>query len=135
MKTFFQREDSMMGTKFQTWASVLLVVLGVLSMATGAGVGGIQVGVGILMFFAVRWAQQNPLVRLTDDHMDMKAAPAAGRHLVLYRDMAELTVESKAKAFVTTKRGERLRLPTTRFTDADRESLLSTLKERIQASR
>ena len=132
-KKFFRRTDGGQGTKILSIAGIALIVIGLASLLVGS-VNAMQLGLGIFVLLMVRWSKTNPMVRLHRHHLEMKAAIGAPLRLVLYRDIAEVIEESRAKTFLRPHEGKRIRLPIPALTESDAERLLTELRQRAQAA-
>jgi hypothetical protein len=129
---FFTREGGMTGTNGLFWMGLVFACLGGLMLLIKP-VGGIQIGGGVLLMVTSHWAKTNPLFRLHSDHLEMKVAIAAPRHLVLFSDITQLTRVSTKKATLATRQGKTITLPLAALEPEDAAILLDGLEAQIRS--
>ena len=90
-------------------------------------------GVTVLIIFFAKGNQ--PLVILHDDHLEMKAAPLAKKHLIRYTDVKYLTSASPKQAyfFFTNRKGsKKISLPLVALSADDRKQLMNALRNKLR---
>lgn len=122
----------MAGTTANIVMAVVMICVGGLTLMLG-GVGGILLGVGILLLIMQFWNQGRAVVTLHDDHLEMKTAPLAARHLIRYRDISEIDEQGPKKAFLVTG-GKRIHLPLAILEPHEQPELLEELRQRSQTT-
>lgn len=129
-RDFFQRAEGWGGTKSNFWLGLVIAVLGAVMVFTMPA-GGIQIGGGILLMLTARWAQANPLARVHSDHLEVKLAIAAPKHLVLFSDVVTLKEDLPKKVTLVTREGKEIALPLRSLTLPDADALVNTLRAKI----
>ncbi len=96
----------------------------------GGGSAGPALGVGGLLLCQGAWMARTPVVRLHGDHLEVKAAPLAGRQLIRYRDIVEMETGEKTVLHVRTDGGQTriVRLPLKQLEAHDTADLLLSLR-------
>jgi hypothetical protein len=130
MRQFKFRSSGMGGTTANMVMAVVMICVGGF-MLTVVGAGGILVGVGILLLIMQLWNQGRAVVTLHDDHLEMKVAPLAARHLIRYGDISEIDELGANKVFLVTG-GKRIRLPLAILEPDEQPELLEELRRRSE---
>ncbi|MFK8002758.1 MAG: hypothetical protein AB8H86_24450 [Polyangiales bacterium] len=128
MTEFKYRSSGFTGTNVGMGMGVVLILVGVATLSTG-GAGVVALPVGILHLVMHVWNRGRAVVTLHDDHLDMKAAPLAGRKLIRYTDISALEVQGKATKIIT-KDGA-VALPLLVLEPEDAEKFVAELKSHI----
>lgn len=115
---------------------IVFIIMGVGMIVTlGSSGMGIIVASGVLFLIVYAWGKGTAIVKLEDDHMEMKAAIAAPRKMVLYTEMKSIDRVSDKKAFLIFNQDgkeNKLRLPLNVLTDEDRKVLLGGLTRKMK---
>lgn len=128
---FYRRPGQM---KLELAMAVFMILAGVLSMGVLGGIGGVQIGVGVLLIVLNIFFWQKPLVILHKDFMEMKAAPLAAKYMIRYRDIVGIEQIKPNKARLLVRRGsnqQQVHLPLGILVPSDRESLVQSLRKHI----
>ena len=80
----------------------ILVATGIVGLMT-RGMMAMNLGVSVIFLFIVIWFSNATLIRLHEDHLEMKMAPLAGRYKILYRDIERTEKVSAKKAVLHVK--------------------------------
>lgn len=130
---FFARRDGWYGTSTYKRLGVAMIVIGCVGFLVSAVGLMSMLGLGVFNLIAMNWLESNPLIKLNNDHMEMKAAIAAPRKLVLYTDIARLVEKSAKHVVLETKQGDKIRLPVHALEDTVRNELVTELRKRAKA--
>lgn len=130
---FFARRDGWYGTSTFKRLGVLMIVLGCVGFLVSAVPLMSLLGLGVFNLIAMNWLESNPMIKLNTDHLELKAAIAAPRKLVLYRDIAQLVEKSAKHVVLETKHGDKVRLPVHALEDGVRDELVRELRKRARA--
>src|SRR5690606_32654947 len=84
-------------------------------------------GWGSWSWYFASWARKNPIVRLSQDHIEVKAAPLAPLRLVRYGDIERLDIVSPTKANLWIKGGAVQRLPIVALEPEQRTALTAAI--------
>lgn len=113
---------------------VVLVLGGVMLVLFGSM--GFFILIGILMIVIYAWGKGRPIVKLEDDHMEIKTGIAAPKKMILYSEIKSIERVSVKKVFLQVQ-GEggnkKVRLPVNVLTDEAQKILLRELRQKTQA--
>lgn len=128
-REFFQRREGWTGTETSMWLSVSIVAIGLVLLLLGLTATPLLPG--LILIVTTRWAQKNPLVRVYDDHIEMKAAVLAAKHLVLFADVTALREELPKSLRLETRNGKTLAIPVRALRVEDATALAELLRNRL----
>lgn len=127
----FETNSTVVGV--QLGGGILLVIVGIiLLMRDGPGM---PLGLGVLMVIVGMWNMKHEPVRLYQDHMELKSAPAAGLKLIRYRDLVRIEGDSnKARDLFFRDGGQekKLKLRLDTINAEDRPRLIVMLEQKIR---
>lgn len=132
-KEFFQRREGWTGTETSMWLSVSTVAIGLVLLLLGLTATPLLPG--LILIVTTRWAQKNPLVRVYDDHIEMKAALLAAKHLVLFADVTALREELPKGLRLEIRDGKTLAIPVRALSLEDATTLTGLLRVRLSTAR
>lgn len=128
-REFFQRREGWAGTETSLWLGVGTVAIGLVLLLLGSTVTPLLGG--LIVIFTMRWAQKNPLVRVYDDHVEMKAAMLAAKHFVLFADVHAMRDELPKSLRLETRDGKTLAIPVRALRTEDATTLAELLRTRL----
>ena len=94
-------------------------------MGRGMPAGGTLLGVGIMM--AV-WSRRAEVVRLFDDHFELKLAPLASLRKVRYSDIKCIEMLKKNVARLTLHEAKAIKIPLNMLQADEQQELMSFLR-------
>ncbi len=109
---------------------ILMVGTGVFQMAV-SGQAGVMLGCGVLFLIMAGWWGAAAIVRVHDDHIEVKAAPIAARKRVLFRELTEIDTSNPKKAILRSTNGEVVAIPMNMLDPDEGGELLEWLKEKV----
>jgi len=127
MRQIYRRSTGMGSPGAQKIMGAITTGMGVLGSLNG-GTMGIFVVVGILTIVIGFWSEKNPVIVLHEDHLEMKLAPATARHLIRYRDVAEIDNRGPNKIFLVVH-GKKIRLPVKVLEPSDLQLVLAAVRD------
>ena len=127
----FETNSTLVG--LQLGGGILLVIVGIILLMRGGP--GMPLGIGVLMAIVGMWNMKHEPVRLYQDHMELKFAPATGLKLIRYRDLIRMEGASdKARNLFFRDAGQekKLQLRLDTINAAERPRLIVMLEQKIR---
>ncbi len=88
------------------------------------------VGVGLLQVYIYYWMQK-PIISLYEKYFEMKLAPGMAEKVVRYSDIKKVIYKSSEDIYLETRELKKIALPVSALSQADADSLVLFIKERI----
>ena len=108
-----------------------MIPLGLLGLWTGRPALAVFLVLGLLSLFMVSWARKNPIVRLSPNHLEVKAAPLASLRVIPYEEIDRLEVVSPTKAKLWLKAGGTQVLPFAALEPERRTALTTAINAKL----
>jgi hypothetical protein len=125
MSAIYAREST---RKLYWVCGLAMLALGLFGLFTGLG-SPIFAGVGLLQLFVANHLGKNPIVRIHDDHLDIKLAPLASRHFVAFEDIDR--VEDQGRKIVLHVGGQSVGIATNAMDEMAVNELRDVLYARL----
>jgi hypothetical protein len=115
-------------TKNKFALGAFFIIIGFLFQFT-TGRSFLFIPLGILQIFFANW-QKKPIIKVHNDHFEMKITPIAPKHLILFSDIKEIIEVNEKKALLKTKDKE-ISVPLKILTIPDGKKLLDLLQLKL----
>ncbi len=113
--------------------AIVMIVLGLIVMSLGLYQ---LIGFGVLTLVVAFMTQNLTLVKLLDNHMELKLGPFAGTKYVKFCDVHDLKKESAKKIYIHYKNGEsqkKIRIPVHMIEENDLIELMSVISKHTKS--
>ena len=131
VQDFFQRPTGASGWGVHRIAPWVMLPLGLIGLWTGRPALAIFLILGLLSIYMVSWARKNPIVRLSPEHLEVKAAPLASLRVIPYEEIDRLEVVSPTRAKLWLKAGGTQVLPFAALEPEQRTALTTAINARL----
>lgn len=119
----------------QVFGGICAALAGTFLLVNGGT--GLPLGIGVLLFVVGLWNMKHQPVRLYQDHLELKLAPAAGLKMIRYRDLVRMEGDSdkvRDLFFMDGGKEKKLKLRLDVINAEDRPRLIEVLHQKIQAN-
>lgn len=127
---FFTRRSGLGGTTTQAVLGWLMILLGLPMLLLSQG-GGASVGLGILVLVLNNWAAKNPIVRLHQDHVEIRPGMVAPTSRIAFSEIREIVEKPKGRWFLFTHQNKKVFMPLGSLEVEARDRVLARLHNQI----
>ncbi len=129
---YFQRETGASGWGVHRLAAWVMLPIGALGLLFELHGLALFLAWGSMSLYFASWARKNPIVRLSEEHLEVKAAPLAALRVIRYGEIERLEHVSPTKTQLRLKGGGTQPLPVAALEPEQRTALTAAVDAKLR---